>query len=359
MFGEDEYEQVNIYANVAIDYINAVYTTLHSYNMSNDDEDRIEFDDSTLKQYERNSHSNNIEDYSVSYITEKYDEIISAANYISDIGNSVLTEGKLDEGTRTVLTNNLSTMARAIIKIKRNKSNIKKFSEYAIARIKERDLKKALEAKKIAQAKIDADKIKQAEADAKKLTEVDSDINKKAKAVTEQVIRSEVKAIDKKIEVTNTILKDAKKSTTNKQTDVVITNLEQNIKDYIAQKEKVKTIPQKIKGIVAKIVRTFRKLININSDGASNIKGVVISTAIIAAGYSIIYGIMKSMKGITLKPFYNVKDAISNIIRVILSPSSYGYIKSILVMIISALTLTGITGLVDTVVRMLKGKFKK
>jgi len=124
-----------------------------------------------------------------------------------------------------------------------------------------------------------------------------------------------------------------------------------------AEKE-VKSIPQKIKAVIDKILATFRKLININKDGTETFKGVLVSTALVAAGYSIVFGIMKTMKGITLKAFYNVKDAVQNMIRIILSPSEYGYVRSVIITAIVTFMLAGIMGIIDNVVRLIKGKFK-
>ena len=409
MFEEDNIKSVNVIANDTIDDIYTLYRLLGMYNATVRSKDKLHYNGATLRGYDLNKRSKGIEFYSISYLNSKYNDIISEAEHMIQIIETVSNRNNINEGLRSSFTNNTDRLKNDIKKMEANKQNIIKYSKYMAERIEKRELKKTLEDKKINQAKIDAEKIKQVEADSKKITEIDSDINKKAETVTEQAIKSEVQSIDKNIKVAKTELKKAKKSKKDaineqkpltkaeakaileehkgkgkvtdkeidtfidkskstiqriyddeiKQKDLVIKNLEKDIKQYNAQKKEVKSIPQKIKGIIAKIVQTFRKLININSDGSSNIKGVVVSTAIIAAGYSIIYGIMKSMKNITLKAFYNVKDTISNIIRVILSPSSYGYVKSILVMIISALTLTGITGLIDTVVRMLKGKFKK
>ena len=75
-------------------------------------------------------------------MNSKYNDIISEAEHMIQIIETVLNRNNINEGLRISFTNNIDRLKNDIKKMEANKQNIAKYSKYMAERIEKRELKK-------------------------------------------------------------------------------------------------------------------------------------------------------------------------------------------------------------------------
>ena len=143
-----------------------------------------------------------------------------------------------------------------------------------------------------------------------------------------------------------------------KADEAKIAKVEEGVAESKAELSKFKKATGKMKELGTKTKDLAKSLIGKYKDlgnGAKIAEGV----ALVVAAYSIGYGILKTVSGVSVESFLSVKTNVSKMISVVSNPKTYGWAKAGAIILVALLTSYGIYRFGSAVTSLISKAFGK